>query len=386
MRVVGGTYVERCASPRRIELLGSGGRAARALADRPGVVTLDTFAASEAQPDLRAIFGPTGVDLRVHRAPSAVEFHYLHELARPRLQPMEVSWAGIVDVRGEIVLRYGCIEGSFRCVADTAVFDPQSSRPEPFHANGSHARRAALVANRREFEALTGAPFDPETVAAYARHEAFDVVVVKSGPAGAWVVEPGHPIERVPAYRSGGVAKIGSGDVFGAAFARSWAERGLRAADAADMASRHVADYVSDRRLPLAAAPAATDPIRAGDGTVTAVIVAAGSGMVADWLVAEAVTALDDVGVVAVSVLSTPSYDLRRMVARADLLVALTVEDAGWCADACALAVGMGRPALGLVATSEGGAARRLADAGATVLTDLATLAYEATWSAVAHE
>ena len=59
---------------------------------------------------------------------------------------------------------------------------------------------------------------------------AADVVVVKRGCSGATVHRPGRDPVAVPAYRSARVFKIGSGDVFSAAFAHHWGERGLDAA------------------------------------------------------------------------------------------------------------------------------------------------------------
>lgn len=82
------------------------------------------------------------------------------------------------------------------------------------------------------------------------------MVVVKRGCSGATVHRPGRDPVAVPAYRSARVFKIGSGDVFSAAFAHHWGERGLDAAAAADLASRAVHHFVDTRSLPL---PAAAD-------------------------------------------------------------------------------------------------------------------------------
>ena len=53
-------------------------------------------------------------------------------------------------------------------------------------------------------------------------------------------------------YWSKSVFKIGSGDVFSAAFAVYWGERGVDAGTAADLASRSVAQFVEGHVLPLA--------------------------------------------------------------------------------------------------------------------------------------
>lgn len=55
----------------------------------------------------------------------------------------------------------------------------------------------------------------------------------------------------IPAYASPRVFKIGSGDVFSACFAYSWAVAQMNPVKAADSASRWVAKYVGTRQLPL---------------------------------------------------------------------------------------------------------------------------------------
>jgi nucleoside 2-deoxyribosyltransferase len=65
------------------------------------------------------------------------------------------------------------------------------------------------------------------------------------------VYSRGSQPTEIPPYRSNSVFKIGSGDVFSAAFALYWGERGLDAARAADYASRSVARFVDGHSLPL---------------------------------------------------------------------------------------------------------------------------------------
>lgn len=76
--------------------------------------------------------------------------------------------------------------------------------------------------------------------------------------------------QRIAPYRSEKVFKIGTGDIFSAAFTYYWAEQHLDPADAADKASRAVAEYCSRPQLPLTAdAGKDASPIHIGDpGTV----------------------------------------------------------------------------------------------------------------------
>lgn len=69
----------------------------------------------------------------------------------------------------------------------------------------------------------------------------------------------------MPPYRTEKVFKIGSGDVFSAAFAYYWAERGLDPVSAADAASRSAAYFVSGPNLPLPD----VESIRVGSPVIT---------------------------------------------------------------------------------------------------------------------
>jgi hypothetical protein len=68
------------------------------------------------------------------------------------------------------------------------------------------------------------------------------VVVIKQGPLGAYVLDADSET-AVPAYRSGKVWKIGSGDNFVAHFAYHWMSQGKTAGESADLASKATAYY-----------------------------------------------------------------------------------------------------------------------------------------------
>jgi nucleoside 2-deoxyribosyltransferase len=82
-------------------------------------------------------------------------------------------------------------------------------------------------------------------------HHGAETVVIKRGPRGATVHSRGGPTSEIRPYWSNSVFKIGSGDVFSAAFALYWGERGKDAGKAADLASRSVAQFVDGHVLPL---------------------------------------------------------------------------------------------------------------------------------------
>lgn len=253
MHIVGGLYREQCCVPAWDALFGSGGRASAAVSTlSPGSV-LHTYAEDfdcEGVASLKKL----GIEMRLSPRPSAIVFAYFHPLSRPHIQPPpdEIEPQPEIQVSGDAVLRFGFLEGDAIVDARRAVYDPQTWRnPAPFGANGSVAKELAIVLNELELRSATGL-IDLNSAASHLmEHQRAEVVVVKGGIRGATVFERGGRAFSVPAYRSSRVFKIGTGDVFSAIFAHYWAEKGLQAVDAADIASRSVASYCSTGRLPL---------------------------------------------------------------------------------------------------------------------------------------
>ena len=64
-----------------------------------------------------------------------------------------------------------------------------------------------------------------------------EIVIVKSGPAGASIVQPSGVIE-IPSYQTDRIWKVGSGDVFAALFAASWGVNRTTVVEAAQLASK----------------------------------------------------------------------------------------------------------------------------------------------------
>lgn len=251
--VAGGCYFERCLSPSAFELFGSGGRAAAAMSSFSDV-TLHTYFPEDREGDVHANFAVFGVETIVHASEAVVEFHYHFPLSPPRFAPIPLPHAEDVLVSGDTVVRFGCVEGSMVVNAKVAVYDPQSGHdPRPFKENGSRADRLALVLNKAELVRLCGLGAMEEQVARLT--DSPDVVVVKCGAHGARVFEAGKEVGRVPVYRTKSVYKIGSGDIFTAMFAYFWGEQNLPAVEAANIASKYVAYYVSNRCTNLPDSP-----------------------------------------------------------------------------------------------------------------------------------
>jgi hypothetical protein len=195
-----------------------------------------------------------GIEVRIKARPHSVVFAYFHPLSRPLIQPQpgDIKRQPAIKIDGDAVLRFGFLEGDAIVRGGRVVYDPQTWHdPAHFGANGSLAGELALVLNELELQALTGIKEAKAAAQNLIRRDEAAVVVVKQGIRGAAVIERSGLITQVPAYRSSRVFKIGTGDVFSALFAHYWAERGISPAEAADVASRHVAAYCSVGQLPV---------------------------------------------------------------------------------------------------------------------------------------
>lgn len=321
--IVGGTYVERCIEPLWDEVFGSAGRAAMALSAVVPDLKLCSFRSPELRSRLDNLSFITGVAIDGPEKGAPIEFDYMHSLAVPLISPRPdaIAQLGTLEVEDDLVLRFGMLEGDARVKARRAVYDPQSAfEPQAFESNGSTADELALVVNRFEGRKLTGKSDPHEIVDALITDCGADVVVLKMGGRGALV---GHGSERnvVPAYRSDHVWKIGSGDVFSAAFLKFWAADNLSPAEAADLASRSVSIYAATRSLPIPnreqLEAGSFDPVVPGQGRVYLAAPFFNLGEI--WMVEEARKCLLDMGVEVFS----PLHDVGRgpadEVAKADL-------------------------------------------------------------------
>lgn len=243
--VIGGFYREISLRPDQDVWFGSGGRAALALS-KAGQVSLHTYVSQLAQAHASAL-AEGYFQLLPHDAPHPITFFYAHGLAIPKISPRPISPCPSIEVKAEIALQFGMLEGHARVDAEVLVYDPQApGNPLPFSNTGSSARRLAIVANADEVKGWTGQS-DPATGGAQLLHqENAEIVIVKASSAGAYVVDKGG-VSQVPAYWTAGVFPIGSGDFFAASFTKFWAVDGLSPNEAADLASRATAMYVGWR-------------------------------------------------------------------------------------------------------------------------------------------
>lgn len=253
LKIAGGIYREICQFPERREILGSGGRAAASLDELDVDVELFAFVPESYAYEVR--LNLANYNFRLSFAPSRhlVSFRWLHGLASPQQEPMfnVEDEVGTFAVSGDLVLRYGMVEGHAVVDADIAVYDPQAPLyAQYFTDNGSRANRLAYVINSVEATLLTGSENPSEQLNIIHLRENAAVVVLKQGPHGA-LVSDGNSVRRIPCYKTENVWSIGSGDVFSAVFTYFWGLIGMPADEAAHKASLATAFYCNSAYLPL---------------------------------------------------------------------------------------------------------------------------------------
>ena len=318
MIVAGGVYQETCITPSERAIFGSGGRAAAFLVSGGVQVTLHTFCPEGLQRRTRAALSGAGVELTFHEAQDQPHFRYLHPLSRPVVSPWPINRGADFAVEGDLVLRFGMMEGEAVVAARRAIFDPQSPTPASFRANGSQAEALAIVSNMTEIAGFMPAASMEEGAKAIAQHEGAQVVIVKAGAMGAYVFSGGILRGRVPPYRSEAVYKIGSGDIFSAAFADAWGRRDEPLLQAADFASKAVAHYCETRTLKLDSVRLDREALPFRDDGL--VYLAAPFFTVGDlWVVEEAARCLQDVGANVFSPFHQVGFGDPQVVASADL-------------------------------------------------------------------
>ena len=271
LTVVGGLYREHCVWPAWDRAFGSGGRAAAAIAGHVDDIAFHTYASDDVAAEFRPQAELDGVEFNPLRVTETVSFAYEHCLSTPKItpHPSRIVKREPIVVSADVVLRFGMLEGTAQVDATCCIYDPQSAfAPESFSATNSRADRLAIVGNRDEIRRLGRAADHIQAAEELLEHGA-EVVVVKSGPAGASVVTT-HGETHVPPHRTENVWTLGSGDVFAAIFAARWGAHGADPVDAAQLASLAVAAYSETMALPIPgaeilatrSAPVATRPSR----------------------------------------------------------------------------------------------------------------------------
>ena len=390
--IVGGVYAERCVEPHWDDVYGSAGRAAAAIsaAVRPRLVTYRARELADGLDNLQRVYS---LELDGPEVATGVSFDYVHSLAVPRITPRPdaIPRHATIDVSDDVVLRFGMLEGDAKVRARRAVYDPQSAfGPVPFKQNGSVADELALILNRLEARCLTGESDPGKAIARLFEMEDAAVIVLKMGGHGALVATK-DGITRVPAYRSERVFKIGSGDVFSAAFTLYWAVESREPTEAANLASRATSYYCATRALPLPAVSEIDEiglqPVQPGSGQVY--LASPFFNLAERWIVEEARSLLLDMGVPVFSPLhdvgSGPGYevaplDLAGIDASQAVLAILNGADVGTVFEV-GYAVARKLPVVALAQNMRSEDLKMVEGTACTVVEDLVSAIYHVVWT-----
>lgn len=391
--VVGGVYIERCVEPHWDDVYGSAGRAAAAISAATAAVRLLTYRAKTLEGPLASLENAYGFTAEGPEVAGQIEFDYFHPLAVPKITPRPdaIRKNDPIRVEDDVVLRFGMLDGDAIVAGGTVVYDPQSAfDPRPFGENGSTADRLALILNQHEARRFTGNPDARKAAEILLARGDAEVVVLKMGSRGALVLTM-TSAHQVPAYRSENVFKIGSGDVFSAAFTQFWAIEGRPPNEAADLASRAVSRYVDTKSLPIPSAQelaeADLQAIHAGEGRIY--IAAPFFNLAERWIVEEVRGQLTDMGVPVFSPLHEVGEGPGEVVAPQDLagledcrvvLAILNGSDTGTVFEV-GYAVAKGIPVVALAQNMRTEDLKMVAGSGCTIVGDLASAIYQAVWA-----
>jgi hypothetical protein len=401
VKVVGGVYRETCAVPARDGVVGSGLRAAAVLRSVAPGVALVTAVDDGTGAALDTVVGGLSlqapVDVMTVRRNEPVGFSYFTPLSAPAVDGGR-SDMDAIEVESEAVLVFRMIEsGVIKIRGASVVVDPQQPRDlAELDLGWVDSERLAIVANAPETLALGGGTPTATneqalTKAATTMLDRYgaEVVVVKRAAQGCIVVTASGP-QLVGAFPTDSVYPIGSGDVFAAAFAWAWADRGQEPIPAARIGSRVAAEWCRTRSLWI---PAKTFDADAWQGELPprpVLVYLAGPffSLGQLWVIELVRDALLGLGAQVFS----PRHDVGEggdEVARADLdglhrcdsVLALldgddpgTIFEAGW-------AKANGKPVVGYAHRPHAEGGKMLRGSGAEIHADLSTAVYRSIWA-----
>ncbi|MDO4027415.1 PfkB family carbohydrate kinase [Clavibacter michiganensis] len=253
MIISGGTYRENVVlEDHHEDLGGSGFRAAHALCRS------DTTLYTAVESPLASILSSATELLNFSHVNigrnKSVGFDYLSPFVTPQIRGFDAILDQTLTVEGETILAFGMVEKGRRGFsADSIVYDPQTvNDPGLQDILDSRRKRLALSANVVETQGLGGTQDVKAAALAAMRRTGADVAVTKAGARGCLVSDLASGIQEwIGAYPTTSLTKLGSGDVFSAAFAAAWFD-GAETVDAARIASRATAWWCSNgsNRIP----------------------------------------------------------------------------------------------------------------------------------------
>jgi Nucleoside 2-deoxyribosyltransferase/pfkB family carbohydrate kinase len=390
--VLGGTYEELCRDPSRIDLIGSGQRAAIALRDVVGEeLSLVTAVDQDNLADAETLCGGAGVTVEIFERTEPVGFVYATPLSAPIIRGRRASVNELIEVDDDDVLAFGMLETSPRVKARRLVLDPQQPKDlAPLELGDISAEHLALVANVGETKALAGGTRILTDAAQELRSTTgAEVLVTKAGARGALVTTETMQ-EWVGPHPTPKVWPIGSGDVFAAGFAWAWAHEEADPVEAARAGSMAAAHWCTSQRLNLPAG-AFREPPSPELAVQNGRVYLAGPFFTVSerWLVGlvqeslrtlggSVFSPLHDVGVghdIAAEDLEGLA-DSTAVIALLDHSDAGTLFEVGWARHA-------GLPVVGLAEKLDKEAAKMLYGTDVSIHRDLSTAVYRALWASM---
>ena len=248
--VVGGVYGEFITEPAWNDVYGSGLRGAALMASNGAAVSLFAPIDETLRPAAEAVAIGYGVAFRWLPRECPIWFRYTHPLSVPGIDNLDQRVGSYTVRASKVALVYGMLECSPNVEADRIVYDPQSPRG----TGGVSIDRLksgclAITANATEISSLGQNEDVLAAAASLAERSHADVIVVKNGPLGASVLHRGA-WSHVGPFESQTVWKLGSGDVFSAAFALAWGVHGRPPVEAARVASAAASYWCANRAMP----------------------------------------------------------------------------------------------------------------------------------------
>jgi len=271
IHIVGGSYREICHWPNHDIVMGSGGRAARVIAEllQTEGTHLHSLLPSEFEINLKQHFALVDCKFHIENVEELVTFKYDHPLSIPEIYPPRSvleQQSFSISIKEDNVLVFGMVESEIDVDAKKLVYDPQDQVCiKTLEDRQFKAEAISLVLNHSEatsfYKKLQGTDscdLSVEQLAdALLEEQSVAAIVIKSGHRGAFAKARDTNGEWVSAYRTENIFPIGSGDCFAAAFSYYWCiaeETVITAAKYASIVAAFYCEtktYVSATNVPI---------------------------------------------------------------------------------------------------------------------------------------
>jgi len=408
MHIVGGCYREICHWPNTDIVMGSGGRAARVIAEllQTKGTHLHSLLPSSFEINLKQHFALVDCEFHIENVEKLVTFEYVHPLAVPEIEPprsiLEQEDFSI-SIKEDNVLVFGMVESEIAVQAKKLVYDPQDQVSiKTVKDRRFKAEAIALVLNHSEaisfykkLQGINTCDLSVEQLAdAMLKEQSIDVVVIKSGHRGAFAKERDTKGEWISAYRTDNVFPIGSGDCFAAAFAYYWCIEKEGVTTAAKHASS-VAAFYCDTKTYVSAANVPTliseyNSLPSANRTGKSVYLAGPFFSLKEvWMVNQARQALSKIGLdvfspyhdVGVGTAEEVVHKDIEAIEKADVIYALFDEHDPGTLFEIGYAAKLGIPIVIYAETSSNEHLKMYEGMGCKICTDFSTSIYQTSWA-----